>query len=215
MFDSHKLKNYLPQKLDTDSYQRMFNEYTELQDPTSWNSAVVMLLKDDEVIFIQRSWDVPRHRGQVASFGGMREAGENHPVDVATREFEEETSLSATKLDFLGIIPPVLTGSSVPVVPVIAKSDHSWKELEQMKSNGEWDVCFSVKLGFLLDLNAWSYANRIGTETNGSLLYRTLLREECRFIAGEEGALRNYIHLWGVTARTTWNMLRLMAHSQK
>jgi 8-oxo-dGTP pyrophosphatase MutT (NUDIX family) len=187
-----------------------FNKLTFLNaDPTfdkiEWKGAVLFLITEEYVFLIKRSELMPSHAGQLAFFGGNRKLDEHSPIEVALREFSEESSLALNHLKVLGTLPTVWTARGQSVVPVVAEWRQSVDEFfHYVKTNGEWDQCFAMPWKILFDETRWDYSQRIVTQTN-PILFFPFHSEECRTLSDvSESHL-----LWGATARMIWDFLRL------
>jgi 8-oxo-dGTP pyrophosphatase MutT (NUDIX family) len=184
-------------------------EHTLHED--EWKGAVVFLCNDKDVFFIKRSNDMPTHSGQIAFIGGHKNPLETDPWSVAQREFEEETSLSRSHIQFLGYLPVVMTANLKPIVPVMAELSLSSKDfLEKIRTNGEWDDCIAYPWSKLMIESSWQFAWRKGL-THMPVLFHpmnkaTLMSKRLNF----EGDT-----LWGATASIVWDFLRLYYEFQE
>lgn len=102
-----------------------FNKLSFLNaDPTfdkiEWKGAVLFLITEEYVFLIKRSELMPSHAGGWRFFGGNRKIDENSPIEVALREFAEESDLSLNHLKVLGTLATVWTARGQSVVPVVA-----------------------------------------------------------------------------------------------
>ncbi len=200
----------LPMDLWDHKYKLYLDEFALIKDPSIWHGSVAMVFLEDSLIFIKRSQTMPSHRGQIAFIGGHKLAHEIHPVEVALREFEEETSLDSRRLENFGILPAVLTANKTAIIPVVLKWKGSVDDFtNRVKSNGEWDLLFQVKMNLLLNKKNWSYAKRFGSETNGKLMYRTLLSEEYKEIKNLSSKSPEMLNFWGASARMLWNLITI------
>ncbi len=192
-------------KLDTNKLKEHLVDSSENIN-FNWGGVTLCLIVEDSLLFIERSETMPSHKGQIAFIGGHKKEGES-PYDAAKREFEEESSFNAEILEFLGVSTPVYTSFDTQVVPVIGKIEMDKKTfLRQVKSNGEWDEVFFVRLTDLLDLSTWHHAWRRGIKSENSLLFRPLLGGS--YISRGDNSKHRL--LWGATARMVWNFLRLI-----
>ena len=187
-----------------------FNKLTFLHaDPTfdkiEWKGAVLFLLTEEYVFLIKRSELMPSHAGHLAFFGGNRKTDEYSPIEVAMREFSEESGLPLNHLKVLGTLPTVWTARGQSVVPVVAQWKVSVDEFFNfMKSNGEWDQCFAMPWASLFNEDRWDYSQRIVSQMN-PILFFPFTASECRTLRpSSESHL-----LWGATARMIWDFLRL------
>ncbi len=148
---------------------------------------------------------MPSHGGQIAFVGGHRTATESDPWEVARREFEEETGLSADGLEFLGLLPTVMTARLQPIVPVVARllisSDEFFKNV---KSNGEWDVVIAYPWQELFIENNWNFAWRYGHEKSAVMFHSI---KSGKYLTVKQNVTPHI--LWGATAQMIWGFLRL------
>lgn len=201
------LRGHLPQNYNDEHYQNFCLK--ETKQPTlgdSWHSAVLVLLLGEELFFIKRSEEVSTHKGQVAFVGGRRESTEVYPRDTALREFEEETSLSAQKVEVLGHLPHVYTSKFQVLIPVVAEYTGRFEELKKnLQSNGEWVVAFGVSLNYLLREELWAKAmvytrKKLKFELNLMSLDKTSVNVFHSLFPAESPLDVEYT-LWGASAR--------------
>lgn len=176
--------------------------------PEVWKGAVLFLTTESHVIFIKRSEFMPTHSGQIAFVGGHKLHTELDPWITVQREFTEETSLSSTKLDFLGYLPVIMTARLQPIMPVMASIEMSVEDfLSSAKSNGEWDEILAYPWSELMKEENWNFAWRHGF-TKNPILYHTIKAHH--FLPD-----RQHSHLlWGATAGMVWDFLRLYFKGQ-
>lgn len=73
------------------------------------------------IAFIRRSEKLRSHSGQIAFPGGSVESSDASLVETALREAGEEIGLDPTRVEVLGVLPPVFTVvSNFIVLPVVA-----------------------------------------------------------------------------------------------
>lgn len=162
-------------------------------------------------MLIKRSHTMPTHPGQMAFFGGHKQANEVHPFTVAMREFEEESSLSASNIRCLGLMGPVFTARKQAIIPVIAElnMDHS-DFLKTAVSNGEWSDLIAVPWTCLNRPEFWSHATIYG-QTSSSILFKPIAAGTYSHFQERDDA---EFLLWGATARMVWKYLALYYQSQ-
>ena len=175
-----------------------------LQDH-EWKGAVVFLCNDDYVFFIKRSDKMPTHGGQVAFVGGHKQIAENDPWVVAQREFEEETSIHRSDIEFLGYLPMVMTARLQPIVPVMSRLKISTEEFfERVHSNGEWVDVMAYSWSELMQEERWEFAWRIGY-SKSPVMFHTIRQGSFKSLTQDY-----HTHLlWGATASMVWDFLRL------
>lgn len=140
----------------------------------------------------------------MAFVGGHARAGED-PWDVAQREFEEETALSKESLEFLGILPVVMTARLQPIVPVMCYLKITTEDfLRDVKSNGEWVDIIAYPWKELIQEDNWQFAWRNGY-AKFPVLFHPIRRGS--FVPYSQD---HHTHLlWGATASMVWDFLRL------
>lgn len=176
-----------------------------------WKGAVVFLCNEEDVFFIKRSDNMPTHSGQIAFIGGHKHSFETDPWEVAQREFEEETSLDRTHIQFLGYLPVVMTANLKPIVPVMAKLSLPSKNfLERIRTNGEWDDCVAYPWRMLEVESSWQFAWRKGL-SHHPVLFHPMSRD---FFISKRLHFEGYL-LWGATASIVWDFLHLYYESQE
>ena len=205
-----QLKLNLPKEITEDKFVALQKELC-LFETLDWGGAVApIFFATGEIVFIKRSDLVTHHKGQIAFIGGRREEEET-PIETALREFEEETGVSSTSLEVLGIAPQVVAGSGIKIISVPSLSKISLQKFKnQVISNGEWDLMFSCSWDIFAKLDTWSMAGRFGRHTNGKLLFRDIQNMEYKIVKDlrknkEEGPL----HFWGASARMLWNIYKI------
>lgn len=97
----------------------------EGQRPDARKAAVLICLfeRDAEthVVFIRRAATLRAHSGEIAFPGGSVDVVDTSPVLTALREAEEEIGLDPSRVEALGVLPPVFTVvSNFLITPVVA-----------------------------------------------------------------------------------------------
>jgi 8-oxo-dGTP pyrophosphatase MutT (NUDIX family) len=188
--DFHRIKNLLSQ---------------HTPNLSEWKGAVLFLCNEEHVFLIKRSENMPSHGGQIAFVGGHRTSGESDPWEVARREFEEETGLSSEGLEYLGLLPPVMTARLQPIVPVVARLLISKDDFfKNIKSNGEWDVVIAYPWSELFIENNWNFAWRYGHEKSAVMFHSI---KSGNYLTVKQNVTPHI--LWGATAQMIWGFLRL------
>ncbi|MBN1879513.1 CoA pyrophosphatase [bacterium] len=103
----------------------VFGDHYNPVAPFMQEAAVMMLVQQrhDESVFvlIERSRHLRNHGGEIAFAGGLRETGDQGPIETAVREVWEELSIPADMLTILGTLPDVQTVmSGFSITPVVA-----------------------------------------------------------------------------------------------
>ena len=97
----------------------------EGQRPNARKAAVLLALFEQErvpyIAFIRRASTLRSHSGEIAFPGGGVDATDTSPVMTALREADEEIGLEPTRVEVLGVLPPVFTVvSNYLITPVVA-----------------------------------------------------------------------------------------------
>jgi 8-oxo-dGTP pyrophosphatase MutT (NUDIX family) len=97
----------------------------EGQRPDARKAAVLIGLFEHGVettlAFIRRASTLRAHSGEIAFPGGAVDATDVSPVEAALREAQEEIGLHPSRVEVLGVIPPVFTVvSNFLITPVVA-----------------------------------------------------------------------------------------------
>lgn len=99
-------------------------DYYDPHPATARDSAVLLLLtRNNEIVFIRRTQDGRTHGGQIAFPGGTREPNDATLADTATRETEEEIGVPPSDVTTLGLLTrlyiPVSNFSVQPFVGLL------------------------------------------------------------------------------------------------
>ena len=97
----------------------------EGQHPQARKAAVLIGLFEQEgellLLFIRRATTLRSHSGEIAFPGGSVDLTDASPLETALREAHEEIGLDPSRVEVLGIMPPVFTVvSNFLITPVIA-----------------------------------------------------------------------------------------------
>src|ERR1700737_2463433 len=93
--------------------------------PLARKAAVLIGLFEQEeelyLVFIRRATTLRSHSGEIAFPGGSVDLTDASPVETALREAQEEIGLDPSRVEVLGILPPVFTVvSNFLITPVVA-----------------------------------------------------------------------------------------------
>lgn len=179
--------------------------YSQKNLESNWSGAVVMLLSNERVIFIQRSETMPTHKGEVGFMGGHKQKGETCPKVTALREYAEESGFGQETISVLGLLRPVVTSKHRVIIPVVARLNLSLKTfLKGVKSNGEWSNLIVVDL------------NQLGLQQAWSKGYYCLEKDFPVYFACLHKSFSQYLYptnkssiLWGASAKMVLDFLNL------
>lgn len=175
-------------------------------DFSNWSAVSLALVIDDSLFFIKRSDEMPSFRGHLAFIGGHRHQGETDPWITAQREFEEETSLDKSLIEFLGYLPVISTVSSRYIAPLVAKVNLDKTEfIKSIKSNGEWTYAFTTPLKKFFKMEDWSYGIGHWRDKVRHVYFHSIpahLQLSTRRETNNE-------MLWGATAKMVWTLVQL------
>lgn len=153
---------------------------------------------------------MPTHGGQIAFVGGHKKPDETDAWTVAQREFEEETHLKASVLEYVGCLPVVMTARLQPIVPVIARlTIPTAKFFEEVKSNGEWEDILAYPWEELLKEENWEYAWRKGYGMSPVMFHPI---KSGSYLPIEKNVKPHL--LWGATAGMIWSFLKMYFNSK-
>ena len=93
--------------------------------PSARDASVLVGLFDQNnethVAFIRRASTLRAHSGEIAFPGGAADVSDVSPIVTALREAQEEIGLDPSRVEVLGIMPPVFTVvSNFLITPVVA-----------------------------------------------------------------------------------------------
>lgn len=146
------------------------------------------------LLFTRRTQTVDSHPGQVSFPGGAIEAFDGTPAAAALREANEEIGLPPEDVSILGQMNPMITVTQFLVTPVVAQIPWPFP----IKTNpSEVASTFSVPLSFLQDPDNLEIRSRepIIPGRPVEVFYFRSYKDEV---------------IWGVTARITVDLLRLI-----
>lgn len=140
-----------------------------------------------QLIFTQRSRNLPVHAGQISFPGGKREPFDASPLETALREAHEEIGLDRGLVRPLGYLDLYVTNSGFGIVGVVAEIEPGYG---MTLDPGEVDDAFEVPLDHLMRAENHRVEMR---EWNGGL-------REVHHMPWRER------HIWGVTAGLLKNL---------
>lgn len=111
----------------------------EGQRPNARKAAVLIALFEQEqeiyLTFIRRASTLRAHSGEIAFPGGGVDSTDTSPIMTALREAREEIGLNPSRVEVLGVLPPVFTVvSNYLVMPVVAFLSHGLGNLSLQES---------------------------------------------------------------------------------
>lgn len=147
----------------------------------------VVAREEPQLIFTQRSRNLPVHAGQISFPGGKREPFDASPLETALREAHEEIGLDRGLVRPLGYLDLYVTNSGFGIVGVVAEIEPGYG---MTLDPGEVDDAFEVPLDHLMRAENHRVEMR---EWNGGL-------REVHHMPWRER------HIWGVTAGLLKNL---------
>lgn len=142
--------------------------------------------------YTRRADNLARHAGQVSFPGGVREPGDQTPVDTALRETCEEIGLPAGSIEVIGQLPTYNSSTGFCVFPVVGFII----DVNGLRNNFEVVKLFFVPLVWL-DYPANSYrSDYVGADGGVHKLW---------FFTDYNGE-----KIWGLTAQITKDFLALI-----
>jgi 8-oxo-dGTP pyrophosphatase MutT (NUDIX family) len=115
----------LHQRLEPIQRAELLKDAYEKQYPSARNASVLIALFDENnetyISFIRRASTLRAHSGEIAFPGGAADVNDVSPIVTALREAQEEIGLIPSRVEVLGIMPPVFTVvSNFLITPVVA-----------------------------------------------------------------------------------------------
>ena len=115
----------LRQRLEPINRIGSLKDTREKQYPSARNASVLLGLFDENnetyLSFIRRASTLRAHSGEIAFPGGAADINDVSPIATALREAHEEIGLAPSRVEVLGILPPVFTVvSNFLITPVVA-----------------------------------------------------------------------------------------------
>ena len=115
----------LRQRLEPINRAGLLQDAHEKHFPSARNASVLIGLFDENnetyISFIRRASTLRAHRGEIAFPGGAADDSDVSPIVTALREAQEEIGIAPSRVEVLGIMPPVFTVvSNFLITPVVA-----------------------------------------------------------------------------------------------
>lgn len=151
---------------------------------------------------------MPTHAGQIGFIGGHKSASDKSPIDTALREFEEETDVSKSLIEIIGVMQKTATSTQSTILPVIGYIDEEPSEfIGKLKSNGEWDEAILVPYSYIREVNRWTYGRAVRENSEYKINFCTI--HEGDFLSNRvSGDSQSHV-LWGATAQMVWNFFKI------
>ncbi|MFV0492536.1 MAG: CoA pyrophosphatase [Pseudorhodobacter sp.] len=111
-------------------------------------AAVLVAVRDGQVVLTKRSSRLKHHPGQIAFPGGKVDPADSGSIAAALREAHEEIGLTPDLVSVLGTLPPHETVTGFSVTPVLAEITGPF---DPVPERGEVDEVFMVPLAFLME----------------------------------------------------------------
>lgn len=100
------------------------------------------------LVFTQRSKDLPKHPGQISFPGGSIDAGDAGPAAAALRETREEIGVPEHKVTLLGRVGTAVTPSGFRITSFVGELDPATSFRAEP---GEVDEIFEAPFDFFMD----------------------------------------------------------------
>lgn len=173
------------------------NQDTQLCRSTTIKAAVLVpLVKVDNewnLLFTKRAKDIATHKGEISFPGGSTEKGDKDLVQTAIRETKEEIGIKENEVKILGVLDQIESISNYCVLPVVGIIELC-RGLTLNPS--EVEKLILIPVNWLLEANNWSFIDYVGLD---EVPRKIIQYQEYN---GEQ--------VWGLTARITQNLLKLL-----
>lgn len=112
-----------------------------LPPPLSWDESIdpkssavlALFMRDPErglcLLFTRRASEMRSHAGQVGFPGGRREIYDDNPSATALRETHEEIGLTPEAIQIVGMLSPLKSLDTRPVIPIVGYTDRLLPDL--------------------------------------------------------------------------------------
>ncbi len=115
----------LRQRLEPIQHVGLIKDVHRKQFPSARSASVLIALFEEHdetyIIFIRRASTLRAHSGEIAFPGGAADVSDVSPIMTALREAHEEIGLAPSRVEVLGIMPPIFTVvSNFLITPVVA-----------------------------------------------------------------------------------------------
>lgn len=138
----------LKSSLNTDKHKLEFPTLEQQQRLAAVLILLVPGVQGPELVFTQRSQELPSHAGQISFPGGSVDDTDNGPIHTALREAEEEIGLYPANVEVLGTLEWYTMPTGFVVLPVVGQL----QEIQEfVPEPNEVDDIFTLPLQSLLD----------------------------------------------------------------
>ncbi len=192
---SHPILNNLEDYLKDNCKKSLLQPNEDVFDSSSAAVLILLVKKDDtwHILYTRRTNNVKTHQGEVSFPGGSFESQDQSLQQTALRETWEEIGIDPGKITIYGSLLPTKTISNFMVYPFVGIIE----ELPILKINKcEVEKVFLIPLDWLMDQRNY-YEKDIQI---GDLFAKGVLHYQIY-----DGEL-----LWGLTARITQQLIRLI-----
>lgn len=196
-------------KLKQSSYLKT-DPNDEFHKQLQWKGAMVAVIVEHYLFFVLRTVAMPVHPHQIGLPGGNREEDETFPWQTACREFEEETTISAERLEFIACFPTLQSVQRRVYLPFLAKYSASLGAfLQHVVPNEEWERGYLISLPELAESDHWCYSNaKVGDTARPVFFFPLTLIKDQIAVGSADSDISKPPILWGLTARMVWAILR-------
>ncbi len=134
------------------SFQALNKPYDSLE--LDYAAVSILVYKNNEILFIKRSDDMPTHKGHIAFPGGKKEFFDSSVVSTAVREASEELLISENLIKPIGILDPIDTVEyKFLVFPILCSLSIKPKEF----NTSEVQKVIYEPIRDLMNKDNWSY----------------------------------------------------------
>jgi 8-oxo-dGTP pyrophosphatase MutT (NUDIX family) len=153
--------------------RKLKNRKSLVLDPPNFkHSAVLMPIvsEEDAIKFIltKRSEKLKHHKGEISFPGGGREKGDQHLMETALRETEEEIGVNREHVEVLGKLDDLFTITRYIITPYVGVIH---EDVEYKSNDAEVAELLHVPLDLFLSKEKFTEKNLIRNGTNYPLYY--------------------------------------------
>ncbi len=192
----------LRQRLEPIEHADLLKDTLESYRPTARKASVLLGLFEQNnetyLTFIRRASTLRAHSGEIAFPGGATDVNDLSPIVTALREAQEEIGLDPSRVEVLGIMPPVFTVvSNFLITPVVAYLPEGPGTL-QLQTSEVAEVIF-LPLQGLADPAIYHTEQWVRDEVPHTVYFFEYVS----------------YRIWGVTARMLNTLLELLQEAHK